>query len=56
MLDDLAIKLFSKEVCAMPEVILTKLRLKCSVTVRKTGHQDLVMEKLARSAENFTKQ
>ncbi len=53
--DDLAIKPFPKEICAMPEVHLTKLRLKCLLTVRKTGWQDSVMEKLARCAENFTK-
>ena len=54
-MDDFAIKPFSKEVCAMPEVLLTKLPLKCLLTVRKIGHKDSVMKKLARSAENFTK-
>ncbi len=46
---------FSKEFCAMPEVLLTKLRLKCLLTVRKSQHQDSVMKKLVRSAENFSK-
>ena len=55
MVDGLAIKPFQKEVCAMPEAFLTKLRLKCLLTVCKTGWQDLVMGKLVRSAENFTK-
>ena len=54
-MDDLTRKLFPKEVCAMPEVLLSKLCLKCLLTVHQAGQQDLVMEKLAHSAENFTK-
>ena len=51
MMDDLAIKLFPKEVCAMPEVLLTNLHLQKPANSTENWTTRFGDGKMARSAE-----